>query len=49
MKEEKEYKIPESLILAILNYLTTQPYKNVVGLISSIQTVINKQAIDKKD
>ena len=44
-EKEREFKLPESLVLAILNYLVTQPYQNVVGLINGIQAELNKQTV----
>ena len=40
MNKEKEYKLPESLIIAILNYISSHPS---VSLVNQIQTVVNKQ------
>lgn len=43
-EKEREFKLPESLVIAVLNYLVTQSYQNVVGLINGIQAELNKQA-----
>ena len=47
MPKEREYKISESLVLAILSYLVIQPYQNVVELINTIQVELQGQAQDK--
>jgi len=42
------YEIDEKLLNAILQYLGTQPYQTVVGLITAIQQTATKQVEAKK-
>ena len=37
---EVKYKIKESTLNAVLNYLSEQPYKSVVGLIQAVSADI---------
>ena len=41
------FKIKEELLQAILNYLATQPYANVVGLITDIQKVEKVEEVEE--